>query len=177
MIQTAKICRHIRQYCSKADQINNNEITSMFYNRNPRNLERLRIAYKPRGYGLEAPGREYWHRLSLEQKNRYVVASIVHNTGVIAVTASTAENAIRRHLYRPTDVSAYHNLGRVLAQRCLESGIAEIYSSLSPDQGEKVAAFVGALEAAGISLAEPKRFFAPRPWDMHRKEKPWEVTE
>lgn len=32
------------------------------YNRNPRNLEKLRIAYKPAGYHLEKPGREFWHK-------------------------------------------------------------------------------------------------------------------
>lgn len=31
-------------------------------NRNPRNLERLRIAYKPSGYHLEKPGRSFWHK-------------------------------------------------------------------------------------------------------------------
>lgn len=31
-------------------------------NRNPRNLERLRIAYKPKGYHLENPGRSFWHK-------------------------------------------------------------------------------------------------------------------
>ena len=31
-------------------------------NRNPRNLELLRIARKPVGWTLEKPGREYWHR-------------------------------------------------------------------------------------------------------------------
>lgn len=31
-------------------------------NRNPRNLERLRIAYKPNGYHLERPGRCFWHK-------------------------------------------------------------------------------------------------------------------
>jgi large subunit ribosomal protein L18 len=39
-----------------------NEASSEFYNRNPRNLERLRIAYKPTGYHLEAAGREFWHK-------------------------------------------------------------------------------------------------------------------
>lgn len=39
-----------------------NDVSPTFYNRNPRNLERLRIAYKPSGYHLEAPGREFWHK-------------------------------------------------------------------------------------------------------------------
>lgn len=33
-----------------------------FINRNPRNLERLRIARKPDGYHLEKPGRKFWHK-------------------------------------------------------------------------------------------------------------------
>lgn len=31
-------------------------------NRNPRNLERLRVAYRNDGYHLEKPGRSYWHK-------------------------------------------------------------------------------------------------------------------
>jgi hypothetical protein len=47
---------------SMATGIVTNEVSPKFYNRNPRNLERLRIAYKPTGYHLEAPGREFWHK-------------------------------------------------------------------------------------------------------------------
>lgn len=31
-------------------------------NRNPRNLEFLRIAYKPAGYELDKPGRCFWNK-------------------------------------------------------------------------------------------------------------------
>lgn len=31
-------------------------------NRNPRNLEMMRIAYRPNGYHLEQPGNCFWHR-------------------------------------------------------------------------------------------------------------------
>lgn len=47
---------------SMATGITTNDVSPTFYNRNPRNLERLRIAYKPIGYRLEAPGREFWHK-------------------------------------------------------------------------------------------------------------------
>jgi hypothetical protein len=47
---------------SMATGIVTNDVSTTFYNRNPRNLERLRIAYKPSGYHLEAPGREFWHK-------------------------------------------------------------------------------------------------------------------
>lgn len=32
------------------------------HNRNPRNLEMMKIAYKPDGYHLEKPDKSYWHR-------------------------------------------------------------------------------------------------------------------
>lgn len=35
---------------------------AVFINRNPRNLERMRIARKPNGYHLEKPGRQFWHK-------------------------------------------------------------------------------------------------------------------
>jgi len=41
------------------------------YNRNPRNLEKLRIAYKPAGYHLEKPGREFWHKFVFKFIFRY----------------------------------------------------------------------------------------------------------
>lgn len=31
-------------------------------NRNPRNLEKIRIGYKPDGYHLDTPGRSFWHK-------------------------------------------------------------------------------------------------------------------
>lgn len=31
-------------------------------NRNPRNLEMMKIAYRPDGYHLDNPGRRFWHK-------------------------------------------------------------------------------------------------------------------
>lgn len=33
-----------------------------FVNRNPRNLEKIRIARKPDGYHLDKPGKKFWHK-------------------------------------------------------------------------------------------------------------------
>lgn len=33
-----------------------------FVNRNPRNLERIRIARKPDGYHLDKLGKKFWHK-------------------------------------------------------------------------------------------------------------------
>lgn len=38
------------------------ETSTFLTNRNPRNLEKMRIAYKPSGYHLEEPGRSFWHK-------------------------------------------------------------------------------------------------------------------
>lgn len=34
-----------------------------FFNRNPRNLEMMKIAERPDGYHIDAPGRNYWNKL------------------------------------------------------------------------------------------------------------------
>lgn len=39
-----------------------NEISPVFTNRNPRNLEKIRIGYKPDGYHVDKPGKCYWHK-------------------------------------------------------------------------------------------------------------------
>lgn len=46
----------------KSTNLLKNEFKSTFVNRNPRNLEKLRIGYKPDGYHVDKPGKCYWHR-------------------------------------------------------------------------------------------------------------------
>ena len=67
-------------------------------NRNPRNLEKLRLAYQPSGYHLEKPGRSYWHKLELQVSQRYVTANLRHFENGIVLSASTSEHAIRKQL-------------------------------------------------------------------------------
>lgn len=40
----------------------NNSINPFIYNRNPRNLERLRIAFKPDGFALDNKPSNFWNR-------------------------------------------------------------------------------------------------------------------
>lgn len=40
----------------------NSDIAPVLVNRNPRNLERMRIGYKPDGFHVEKPGKNYWHK-------------------------------------------------------------------------------------------------------------------
>ena len=66
------------------------------------------------------------HRLQLEMSNYHITGTVTHNNGTVIVQASTREFCIARHLYKTTDVSASHNIGRVLAQRCLETGVNRV---------------------------------------------------
>ena len=60
---------------------------------------------------------------------------MLHNSGVVLVSASTAEFEITKHLHKTTDISAAKNLGRVLAQRCQEAGITRVY--WEPQYGDR----------------------------------------
>lgn len=66
----------------------------------------------------------------LEASHKYITAWIEHNSGKIVVSASTKEWGIRKQLYSPKDSSAAQNLGRVLAQRCLQAGLHEVHTEL-----------------------------------------------
>lgn len=65
---------------------------------------------------------------------------------------------------------------QILAQRCLESGLTEIRCDIKPSQEGKVSEFIKALQQSGVCLEEPSQYKPPQPWDMHRPEKPWEIT-
>ncbi|XP_070572354.1 large ribosomal subunit protein uL18m-like [Ptychodera flava] len=136
----------------------NDEVSPKFINRNPRNLERMAIAYKDDGWGCSYPRKNYWHRLFVEQSNRHITAYIEHNNGHRVISASTKEWAIKKQLYALNDVSAAYNIGRVLAQRCLEAGISfvkwrvpeEVFST------EKIQMFLTAATEGGLIIHEPK---------------------
>lgn len=67
---------------------------------------------------------------------------------------------------------------KVLAQRCLQTGIIEVGCFFKPPkENGKVASFLQALADAGISVTEMAQYKPNYPWDQHRPEKPWEVTE
>ncbi|XP_052862310.1 39S ribosomal protein L18, mitochondrial [Anopheles cruzii] len=151
--------------------------SSFMTNRNPRNLERLRIARKIDGYHLEKPVRSFWHRLELNASNKYVTARVVHFQNGTVIECSTTEWALKRQLYKENDFSAYINLARVFAARCLDAGMTEMRCDIKPAEGGKVEKFLQTVKEAGIELQEPERLRPAYSWDMHRPEKPWEVTE
>nr|CAD7457577.1 unnamed protein product [Timema tahoe] len=116
-------------------------------------------------------------RLVLERLSRHIRASIVHQSGSAVVTASTAEWALNKFLYSTVDMAAYQSLARVFSQRCLESGITEVYCNMEAKPGSKVASFLSGVEQGGVVLSEPGRFRPHRPWNLNKPEKPWEVIE
>ena len=44
-------------------------------------------------------------------------------------------------------------------------------------KGGKVEKFLEEVSKGGVRLEESNVYKKPQPWDMHRPEKPWEVTE
>ncbi|XP_072752183.1 large ribosomal subunit protein uL18m [Anoplolepis gracilipes] len=175
----ASIARALFRVESRKEMHNNVEsleTCTEVVNRNPRNLERLRIARKPEGYHLEVPGRKYWHKLYVIKKPRYITAEVHHFKNGPVVTASSMEWALKKHLYRGIDGSAYINVGRVLAQRCLEAGICEMKVD-NKLTGEKCKLLITQLTENGICLTEPPVYKYPNSWDRYRPEKPWEIHE
>lgn len=129
----------------------------MFTNRNPRNLEQMRIAKRDKGWAYNHPTHHYHHRLRFEQTQMNIRAWVEHSSGMVVVEASTIELAIRRHLYSTTDRAAALNIGRVVAARCAEAGItAALPAPVDLDDTSlKYKVFLEAVQAGGLALAEP----------------------
>lgn len=95
-------------------------------------------------------------RLNLVTSGKFVTAQLEHFQNQVVIEASTSEWAIKKQLYKTSDFSAYVNLARVFAQRCLESGIIEMRCDMiNPQEGTKVEAFLNTLKDNGILLKEP----------------------
>ncbi|KAI5711350.1 hypothetical protein M8J76_011531 [Diaphorina citri] len=138
-------------FAKKTTRLLSNNVTGAagkcVHNKNPRNLERLRIARKPQGYHLDRLGREYWHTLYFTTTKKHITGQIVHNNGNVVVSASTNEWALKKHLYNTNDICAYSNLARVLAQRCLETGISEITCNYKAEPNTKFSEYLKILES------------------------------
>ncbi|NXS48572.1 RM18 protein, partial [Balaeniceps rex] len=154
---------------TEVDTSENEIVAADFTNRNPRNLEQLALARKERGWKTTWPKREFWHRLRLERTQHYVEAFVERCNGDVVVSASTREWAIKRHLYSPKGVAACKNLGRVMAQRCLEAGINFVnFKAVIPWERRcdsasthllTIQEFEKAMEEGGVVLREPRRIY------------------
>ncbi|XP_043940099.1 39S ribosomal protein L18, mitochondrial [Protopterus annectens] len=144
----------------KEPDTNENEVVSPnFFNRNPHNLERMALAVKDRGWTTQWPSRLYWHRLRYQKSQHHITAFVEHYNGTVVVQASTKEWAIKKHLYNTRDVMASENVGRVLAQRCLEAGISYVTFRVVTWQfrSESIQRFHKAMKDGGVVLSEPKQ--------------------
>ncbi|XP_028903978.1 39S ribosomal protein L18, mitochondrial isoform X2 [Ornithorhynchus anatinus] len=145
----------------EAETRENERIAPEFVNRNPRNLERLAVARKERGWATVWPGREFWHRLKVERSQRHVTASVERRDGRTVVSASTREWAVKRHLYRTGNAAACENVGRVLAGRCLEAGVGFVGFQATPWEysSPSIQRLLKALTDGGVELKEPRRIY------------------
>lgn len=142
------------------------KVNPLFENRNPRNLEQMGLARKRQGWVLQSPRKDFYHRVTFERSNRQTTGRVEHFSGKTVVQASTVEWAVRDGLYSLVDVSAAENVGRVLAQRCLECGITSVFyeEEEGHKKSEKMQAFLSGLQDMGLDLEEPEvieREFVP----------------
>ncbi|XP_011506254.1 PREDICTED: 39S ribosomal protein L18, mitochondrial [Ceratosolen solmsi marchali] len=146
-------------------------------NNNPRNLELMTIARKPEGYTLDNPrsGINYWNKLVVLQTKRSVEAQIHHFRNGPVIKVSSSDWCLRKFLYRTYDVAAYANIGRILAQRCLESGITQIHCNIESERSRKHKVLLSALKKGGLILSEPKTYKHKFAWHMKKSLKPWTV--
>ncbi|GFO08931.1 39S ribosomal protein l18 [Plakobranchus ocellatus] len=151
-------CLSTSSVCLSTSDNSDYVISPVYHNRNPRNLEKLAYARKRLGWKFQSPRKDYYHKLVLQRSSRHTKAWVEHFTGKVVLSASTDESAISSQLNSLTDVSASENVGRVLAQRCLESGITEVFfdEDSDPAISERVKSFVEAFRALNISLTEPE---------------------
>jgi len=184
-LQTSPWCRSsddkAEETVKKGHTVKNRDIVpGMVNNRNPHNLEKLRIADKATGWDLEVPDRSYWNKLVIDLSSRHINAKVVHVFGRTPVSVSTKEWCIKQYLYNTRDDVAAKTVGDVLGHRCLQVGITELACFLPEEERkkEKVSIILSALQEAGISLEEPSQIIMP--WDLNYPtlpEKSWEVYE
>ncbi|KAJ7388724.1 ribosomal protein L18 [Desmophyllum pertusum] len=106
---------------------------------------------------------DFYNKLKFLITNRHTRAQVLHNSGLVLVSASTTELEITRHLYKTTDITAAKNIGRVLAQRCLEAGITRVRWEMKYGDKHKlrVNTFSQAIKEGGVILSETKKVISP----------------
>lgn len=68
-------------------------------------------------------------------------------------------------------------MGKLLAQRCLESGITSVYCDINAGNSRRFASFLEEMQKSGIELEEPKQYKHARPQDTFRMIKPWTIEK
>ncbi|OWF53714.1 39S ribosomal protein L18, mitochondrial-like [Mizuhopecten yessoensis] len=136
------------------------EINPLFRNRNPRNLEKMALAWKATGWQFQKGIRNFYHRLSIQTTSRKTTASVEHCSGAFTLQVSTESPEIKRAFAGSgcSRVTKVHYLGQVIAQRCLEAGITHIV--FDPPEGDDISpkdqSFIDGLEKMKMELTEPE---------------------
>lgn len=81
------------------------------------------------------------------------------------------------YLFRTHDVAAFANIGKILAQRCLECGITAVRCDIDATNSARYTALLNALKENGLELQEPPQYKKPHVQDKIRMVKPWTVEE
>lgn len=182
------LAKRLSSSSSSGDSLGPNDVVApTIKNRNPFNLEKMRIGYKPSGFAGDKGCRSYWNglKLSIGKQPPNVTAEVVHWTGRTLCKASTEEWAIEKFLYNNADLAALKIVGKVLGQRCLETGISNVTVLIEAEElkREKVQTFLEALSDTGLTLHEEEQYL---PYNPHyglinnlpkSKIKPWEIID
>lgn len=149
-------CFHTGAPLQRSDNTDS-QINPVFINRNPRCLEKLGLEPKRKGWKFQAPRKDYYNKLIFETSNHHTSAQVEHWTGKTVVQVTTRDWSLAKHLYSTTDVCAAANVGKMLARRCLEAGLTNIFYDPDSDHenSSKLKAFLKALEDGQITLQEP----------------------
>ncbi|CAB3403242.1 unnamed protein product [Caenorhabditis bovis] len=132
-----------------------------FVNRNPRNNELIGRQIPNSGYQFEADRdvRSFIYKIELVEGKSHREGRLIHHEDGVVLSASTREPQISDQLYSNTDTSAAMNIGRILALRCLQSGIHFAKPAATKDVIEKSQHqkhFFDALQKEGLILNEPE---------------------
>ncbi|XP_013408020.1 39S ribosomal protein L18, mitochondrial [Lingula anatina] len=154
-----------QQKPSEEETLSENDmmVNPNFVNRNPRNLEFMGIAKKRKGWILQYPTKEFYHRLLFGFSAANTWAWVEHSSGKVLITASTKEWAIKKHMNNSKNVAAAINIGRVIAHRCAMAGITGLHFQVQNPDGNtnristfvKENAFFNAVIDCGITGFEP----------------------
>ncbi|XP_057706567.1 39S ribosomal protein L18, mitochondrial [Corythoichthys intestinalis] len=138
----------------------NESVNPTFKNRNPRNLERMALAIKDRGWKTTWPHRQFYHRLMFSRSQKYVTAEVFSCSSPDPVlSCSTKEWALKKELPSTNCVAACQAVGEVLAHRCKQAGITRMVYREIPwtYRSDAVQSFRTAMKDGGIILSEPRR--------------------
>ncbi|CAI5444506.1 unnamed protein product [Caenorhabditis angaria] len=137
------------------------KFVSRFVNRNPRNNELLGRQAQSSGFEFETDreARKFIYKVELVEGKSHREGRLIHHRDGVVLSASTREPEISAQLYSKVDTSASLNIGRILALRCLQSGIHFAKPAVSQEIIEKSQHqkyFFKALSEEGLKLEEPE---------------------